>query len=100
MSASEAVKAKRGLTIKRMVKLGCISRSSYYLSGCEPEAVKRSRTWIYASHPQDRARKARLQTPSDLTTELRRQRWRVNLQRLQRLMREDNLLACANGSLL
>jgi putative transposase len=85
------VKADRGLTIARMVKLGRVSRSGFYRfdenakPGPDPhmdlrDAIQRiALAWPSYGRPR-------------ITAELRRQDWRVNPKRVYRLMREDNLL--------
>ncbi|HVI80670.1 MAG TPA: IS3 family transposase [Candidatus Acidoferrum sp.] len=83
--------ADRGLTIERMVRLARLSRASYYRfeegaeSGSAPEMKLR-----------DAIQRIALEWPSygrrRITRELRRRGWRVNPKRVQRLMREDNLL--------
>jgi putative transposase len=84
------VKAHRGLTIERMVKLGRVSRSGFYrFEGTEPgpdadmdlrDAIQRIAVeWPSYGRPR-------------ITAELRRRGWRVNPKRVYRLMREDNLL--------
>jgi putative transposase len=87
----EEVKAGRGLTIQRMVKLGRVSRSGFYRSGAarapgpDPDMDLR-----------DAIQRIALEWPSygrpRITHELRRRGWRVNPKRVYRLMREDNLL--------
>jgi len=83
--------ADRGLTIERMVKLAQLSRASYYRfeesagSGSEPDMELR-----------DAIQRIALEWPSygrrRITQELRRRGCTVNPKRVQRLMREDNLL--------
>jgi len=84
------VKADRGLTIERMVKLGRVSRSGFYrFEGTEPgpdadmdlrDAIQRIAVeWPSYGRPR-------------ITAELRRRGWRVNPKRVYRLMRKDNLL--------
>jgi transposase InsO family protein len=85
------VKADRGLTIARMVKLGRVSRSGFYRfdenaqPGPDPhmdlrDAIQRiALAWPSYGRPR-------------ITAELRRQDWRVNPKLVYRLMREDNLL--------
>jgi len=85
------VKASRGLTIKRMVELGRVSRSGFYRFdeegriGPDPDmdlrdAIQRiALEWPCYGRPR-------------ITAELRRQGWTVNPKRVYRLMREDNLL--------
>ena len=85
------MKAKRGLTIKRMVKLGGISRASFYRSGGEPATESKGDMDL-----RDAIQKIALEWPAygrpRITAELRRQGWKVNPKRVQRMMREDNLL--------
>jgi transposase InsO family protein len=83
--------ADRGLTIERMVKLAQVSRASYYRfeesagSGSDSDMELR-----------DAIQRIALEWPSygrrRITRELRRRSWTVNPKRVQRLMREDNLL--------
>ena len=84
------MKAHRGLTIERMVKLGRVSRSGFYrFEGTEPgpdadmdlrDAIQRIAVeWPSYGRPR-------------ITAELRRRGWQVNPKRVYRLMREDNLL--------
>jgi putative transposase len=87
----EEVKADRGLTVERMVKLARISRASYYRfdenaqPGSDPDMDLR-----------DAIQRIALEWPAygrrRMTKELRRRGWTVNPKRVQRLMREDNLL--------
>jgi len=85
------VKAGRGLTIVRMVKLGGLSRASFYRfgedSGARPDADMDLR---------DAIQRIALEWPSygrpRITAELRRRGWVVNPKRVYRWMREDNLL--------
>jgi len=85
------VKASRGLTIKRMVKLGRVSRSGFYRFDAGrapgPDADMDLR---------DAIQRVALEWPSygrpRITRELRRRGWTVNPKRVYRLMREDNLL--------
>ena len=85
------MKAERGLSIKRMVKLGGISRASYYRSGGEPAAESKADMDL-----RDAIQRIALEWPAygrpRITAELRRQGWKVNPKRVQRMMREDNLL--------
>jgi putative transposase len=83
--------ADGGLTIRRMLKLGRVSRSSFYRfdperkSGADRDmelrdAIQRiALEWPCYGRPR-------------ITRELRRQGWTVNPKRVYRLMREDNLL--------
>lgn len=84
------MKANRGLTIERMVKLGRVSRSGFYrCADAEPgpdrdmelrNAIQRIAVeWPSYGRPR-------------MTEELRRRGWVVNAKRVRRLMREDNLL--------
>jgi len=85
------VKAERGLTVERMVELARISRASYYRfdenakPGFDPDMDLR-----------DAIQRIALEWPAygrrRITKELRRRGWTVNRKRVQRLMREDNLL--------
>jgi putative transposase len=84
------MKAKPGLSIERMVKLGRVSRSGFYrFQDAEPgpdrdmdlrDAIQRIAVeWPSYGRPR-------------ITAELRRRGWQVNPKRVYRLMREDNLL--------
>jgi putative transposase len=85
------MRADGGLTIRRMLKLGRVSRSSFYRfdrarkSGADRDmelrdAIQRiALEWPCYGRPR-------------ITRELRRQGWTVNPKRVYRLMREDNLL--------
>jgi len=85
------MKIKRGLTIRRMVELGGVSRSGFYRfhedgpPGPDHDLELR-----------DAIQRIALEWPSygrpRITAELRRQGWTVNPKRVYRLMREDNLL--------
>jgi putative transposase len=84
------MKAKRGLTIERMVKLGRVSRSGFYrFQTAEPSPDR-------DMDLRDAMQRIALEWPSygrpRITEELRRRGWRVNAKRVYRLMREDNLL--------
>jgi putative transposase len=84
------VKANRGLTIDRMVKLGRVSRSGFYRwDDTEPGADRDMEL-------RDAMQRIAVEWPSygrpRITAELRRRGWRVNPKRVYRLMREDNLL--------
>jgi transposase InsO family protein len=84
------MKAKRGLTIQRMVKLGRVSRSGFYrFQTAEPSPDREMDL-------RDAIQRIALEWPSygrpRITQELRRRGWRVNAKRVYRLMREDNLL--------
>jgi putative transposase len=85
------VKADRGLSIERMVKLGRVTRSGFYRfeKGGRPgrdddmdlrDAIHRiALEWPSYGRPR-------------ITEELRRQGWTVNPKRVRRLLGEDNLL--------
>ncbi len=84
------MKANRGLTIRRMVELGQVSRSGFYRHdssrpGPDPDMDLR-----------DAIQKIAVEWPSygrpRMTKELRERGWTVNPKRVHRLMREDNLL--------
>jgi putative transposase len=85
------VKADRGLTVKRMVKLAGVSRASYYRfdenaeAGPDPDMDLR-----------DAIQRIALDWPvygrRRMTKELRRRGYTVNHKRVHRIMREDNLL--------
>ena len=85
------MKANRGLTIERMVKLGRLSRSGFYRfngdakPGPDPDMDLRNVIQRVA-----------LEWPSygrpRITAELRRRGWIVNPKRVYRILREDNLL--------
>jgi putative transposase len=85
------MKADRGLTVARMVKLGGVSRASFYrfdedgAARADPDmdlrdAIQRiALEWPCYGRPR-------------ITAELRGQGWKVNPKRVNRLMHEDNLL--------
>jgi putative transposase len=85
------MKANRGLTVRRMVELGGVSRASFYRFDEEStgrgdrdmdlrDAIQRiALKWPCYGRPRIRA-------------ELKRQGWKVGPNRVRRLMREDNLL--------
>ena len=84
------MKAHRGLTIERMVKLGRVSRSGFYrFEETEPDPD-------HDMDLRDALQRIAVEWPSygrpRITAELRRRGWRVNPKRVYRLMREDNLL--------
>ena len=85
------MKAKRGLTIERMVKLGRVSRSGFYRF--DGDAKPNLRTDMDL---RDAIQRIALQWPSygrpRITAALRRQGWTVNPKRVYRILREDNLL--------
>ena len=83
--------ADDGLTIRRMLELGRVSRSSFYR--CDPEPKLSADRDMEL---RDAIQRIALQWPCygrpRITAELRRQGWTVNPKRVYRLMREDNLL--------
>jgi len=84
------MKANRGLSIERMMKLGRVSRSGFYrFQDAEPGPDR-------DMDLRDAIQRIALEWPSygrpRITQELRRRGWRVNPKRVYRLMREDNLL--------
>jgi putative transposase len=85
------MKAGAGLSIRRMLELGGVSRSSFYRFDPEGQAGADRDMDL-----RDAIQRIALQWPSygrpRITAELRRQGWRVNPKRVYRLMREDNLL--------
>jgi putative transposase len=87
----EEVKAGRGLAIQRMVKLGGLSRSSFYRFDEDRKPGPDSDMDL-----RDAIHRVALEWPSygrpRITAELRRQGRKVNAKRVYRLMREDNLL--------
>jgi transposase InsO family protein len=85
------VKAKRGLTVERMVKLGRVSRSGFYRFDGDAKPSLGTDMDL-----RDAIQRIALQWPSygrpRITAELRRQGWTVNPKRVYRILREDNLL--------
>ena len=84
------MKEARGLNVERMVELGRVSRSGFYRSlGAEPQPDR-------DMDLRDAIQRIAVEWPSygrpRITKELRRRGWRVNPKRVNRLMREDNLL--------
>jgi len=85
------MKASRGLSIRRMVELGGVSRSGFYRfdTNAKPrpdpdmdlrDAIQRiALEWPCYGRPR-------------ITEELRKRGWTVNQKRVHRLLREDNLL--------
>jgi putative transposase len=78
------------LSIQRMCELGQVSRAGWYRQGADPQP---------ADHDlklRDEIQKIALEWPAygsrRITRELRRRKWTVNRKRVQRRMREDNLL--------
>jgi putative transposase len=80
-----------GLTIQRMLKLGRVSRSSFYRFDPEHQPGADRDMEL-----RDAIQRIALEWPCygrpRITEELRRQGWTVNPKRVYRLMREDNLL--------
>jgi putative transposase len=87
----EEVKAERGLTVERMAELARISRASYYRFDENAKPGFDSDMDL-----RDAIQRIALEWPAygrrRITKELRRRGWTVNPKRVQRLMREDNLL--------
>ncbi len=85
------MKAGRGLTIGRMVKLTRVSRASYYRFGQQAATDSDGDMDL-----RDAIQRIALEWPSygrrRIRQELRRRGWRVNGKRVYRLMQEDNLL--------
>jgi len=85
------VKADRGLTVERMVKLAGVGRASYYRfdenaeAGSDPDIDLRDAIQRIALEWSAYGRRR-------MTGELRRRGWKVNHKRVHRIMREDNLL--------
>jgi transposase InsO family protein len=83
--------AGNGLTVGRMVELAELSRASFYRF-LKPPATAPDRDMDL----RDAIQRIALEWPSygrpRITAELRRQGWTVNPKRVQRLLREDNLL--------
>jgi putative transposase len=84
------MKANRGLSIERMVKLGRVSRSGFYrFQDADPSSDR-------DMDLRDAIQRIALEWPSygrpRITKELRNRGWQVNPKRVYRLMREDNLL--------
>jgi len=87
----EEIQAHRGLTVKRMVELGGVSRPSFYRFDEEgPAGTDRD------IDLRDAIQRVALQWPSygrpRITAELKRQGWTVGPNRVRRIMREDSLL--------
>ena len=85
------MKAGRGLTAKRMVELGGVSRASFYRF--DEEATTREDRDM---NLRDAIQRIALKWPSygrpRITAELKRQGWQVGANRVRRIMHEDNLL--------
>lgn len=79
-----------GLTMRRMLELGRVSRSSFYRFDPDHKASDRD------MELRDAIQRIALEWPCygrpRITAALRRQGWTVNPKRVYRLMREDNLL--------
>jgi len=87
----QEMKANRGLTAKRMVELGGVSRASFYRF--DEEARTRADRDMDL---RDAIQRVAVKWPSygrpRITAELKRQGWKVGPNRVRRIMREDNLL--------
>ena len=85
------MKTNRGLTLRRMLELGRVSRPSFYRFQKPSEATPDSDMDL-----RDAIQKIALEWPAygrpRMTRELRERGWKVNHKRVHRLMREDNLL--------
>jgi putative transposase len=85
------MKANRGLTVRRMVELGGVSRASFYRFDEEG-----STRMDHDLDLRDAIQRIALKWPSygrpRITAELKRQGWKVGPNRVRRIMREDNLL--------
>jgi putative transposase len=85
------VKTGRGLTVARMVKLGAVSRSSFYRFDADRDSRPDPDMDL-----RDAIQRIALEWPSygrpRITAELRRRGWTVNPKRVYRILREDNLL--------
>jgi putative transposase len=86
----EEMKADRGLTVGRMVKLGGVSRAGFYRSDeGEPRA---DRDMDLREAIQGVALKRPSYGRPRIAAELKRQGWKVGPNRVRRIMRKDNLL--------
>jgi putative transposase len=78
------------LSIERMCELGQVSRAGWYRQGADPQPGD------HDLKLRDEIQKIALEWPAygsrRITAELRRRKWAVNRKRVQRRMREDNLL--------
>ena len=85
------MKIARGLTVERMMKLGRVSRSSFYRFNAQATPGTDRDMDL-----RDAIQRIALEMPSygrrRITAELRRRGWTVNPKRVYRLMGEDNLL--------
>ena len=77
------------MSLERMCELGQVSRAGWYRRGGDPPEDGDLKL-------RDEIQKIALEWPAygsrRITAELRRRKWTVNRKRVQRLMREDNLL--------
>ena len=78
------------MSVERMCELGQVSRAGWYRPGADPQPSDQDLKL------RDEIQKIALEWPAygsrRITAELRRRKWTVNRKRVQRLMREDNLL--------
>jgi putative transposase len=78
------------LSVERMCELGQVSRADWYRPGADPQPSDQDLKL------RDEIQKIALEWPAygsrRITAELRRRKWTVNRKRVQRRMREDNLL--------
>jgi putative transposase len=78
------------LSVERMCELGQVSRAGWYRPGADPQPSDQDLKL------RDEIQKIALEWPAygsrRITAELRRRKWTVNRKRVQRRMREDNLL--------
>jgi len=85
------MKTDRGLTVVRMLKLGRVSRTGFHRF-----QKPRGQTPDSDMELRDAIQKIAVEWPAygrpRMTRELRERGWKVNHKRVQRLMREDNLL--------
>ncbi len=89
------MKMETRLTVRRMCQIAGVSRAGFYRL---PAAEKPARQDIEVRHEMQ---KIALEWPSygsrRITAELEARGWEVNRKRVQRLMREDNLLCLRKG---
>lgn len=78
------------MSVERMCELGQVSRAGWYRPGADPQPSDQDLKL------RDEIQKIALEWPAygsrRITAELRRRKWTVNRKRVQRRMREDNLL--------
>ena len=78
------------MSIERMCELGQVSRAGWYRQEADPQPGD------HDLKLRDEIQKIALEWPAygsrRITAELKRRKWTVNRKRVQRLMREDNLL--------